>query len=116
MDVITGYLTANPALFKTIVIFVLIVIAYFIFKQFLKLSLVLLLIVLAVAGYYYFQDPKKMSAKFKESIDTVQSGSDQVIKKSKSIYNDSQELIDQTKKVPEDVNKFFKGSEDKAGK
>ncbi len=111
MDAIAGYLTANPTVFKIMIVFVLIVVAYFIFKQFLKLSLVLLLIVLAGAGYYYFNNPHKMSEDVKRSITTVKSG----VEKGKSFYKDSKELIDKTKKVPEDVNKFFKrSSEDKA--
>ncbi|MGV8058577.1 MAG: hypothetical protein AB2L12_11205 [Smithellaceae bacterium] len=116
MDTVMEYLSAHPAILKALVIFAIIVILYFIFKQFIKLALVLLIIVIAAAGYYYFQDPKKMSAKFKESIDTVQSGSEQVLKKSKSFYKDSKELIDQTKKMPGDVNRLLKSTEDKDGK
>ena len=112
MDAITGYLIANPTVFKIMVVFVLIVVAYFIFKQFLKLSLVLLLIVLAGAGYHYFNNPQQMSEDVQKSVSTVKSG----VEKGKSFYKDSKELIDKTKKVPEDVNKFFKSSEDKAGK
>ncbi len=112
MDAITGYLIANPTVFKVMVVLVLIVVAYFIFKQFLKLSLVLLLIVLAGAGYHYFNNPEKMSEDVKKSITTVKSG----VEKGKSLYKDSKDLIDKSKKVPEDVSKFFKSSEDKAAK
>jgi hypothetical protein len=112
MDAITGFLTANPTAFKVMIIFVLIIVAYFIFKQFLKLSLVLLLIVLAGAGYHYFNNPQNMSEDVQKSISTVKSG----VEKGKSFYKDSKELIDKTKKVPGDINKLFKSAEDKAGK
>ena len=112
MDAIIGYLTANPTVFKIMVVFVLIVVAYFIFKQFLKLSLVLLLIVLAGAGYHYFNNPQQMSKDVQKSMSTVKSG----VAKGKSFYKDSKELIDKTKKLPGDVNKFFKSSEDNAEK
>jgi hypothetical protein len=112
MDAITGYLTANPTVFKVMIIFVLIIVAYFIFKQFLKLSLVLLLIVLAGAGYHYFNNPQNMSEDVQKSISTVKSG----VEKGKSFYKDSKELIDKTKKVPGDINKFLKGAENKEGK
>jgi hypothetical protein len=112
MDAIMGYLTANPTVFKVMIIFVLIVVAYFIFKQFLKLSLILLLIVLAGAGYHYFKNPQNMSEDVRKSISTVKSG----VEKSKSFYKDSKELIDKTKKIPGDVNKIFKSAEDKTEK
>ncbi|PKN71564.1 MAG: hypothetical protein CVU54_00645 [Deltaproteobacteria bacterium HGW-Deltaproteobacteria-12] len=116
MDTIMEYLSAHPMILKGIVIFAAVIILYFIFKQFIKLALVLLIIVLAVAGYYYFQDPHKMPEKVKNSINSVKSGSDQVVEKSKSFYKDSQELIDKTKELPRDFNKLFKSAEDKAGK
>jgi hypothetical protein len=116
MDTIMAYLSAHPVILKGIVIFAAIIILYFIFKQFIKLALVLLLIVLVAAGYYYFQDPHKMSEKVKKSMDTVKSGSGQVVEKSKNFYKDSKELIDKTKEVPGDFNKLFKSAEDKAGK
>ena len=112
MEAITGYFTAHPIAFKVVIIFIMIVIAYFIFKQFLKLSLVLLLIVLAGAGYHYFNNPGKMSEDVQKSISTVKSG----VEKSKNFYKDTKELIDKTKKVPGDVNKLLKSTEDKAEK
>jgi glucan phosphoethanolaminetransferase (alkaline phosphatase superfamily) len=116
MDTITGYLSAHPAMFKFIVIFALIIISFFIFKQFLKLSLFLLLVVLVIAGYYYFQDPNKMPERVKKSIDTMKSGTTEVVNKSKSFYKDSKELINKTKELPGDVNKLLKGSEDEKEK
>jgi hypothetical protein len=112
MEEITGYLTAHPAVFKMMVIFALVIIAYFIFKQFLKLSLILLLIVLAIAGYHYFKNPQKMSENVQKSIDTVKSG----VEKSKSFYHDSKKLIDKAKDMPGDVDKLIQGSEDKKNK
>jgi hypothetical protein len=112
MDTIMGYLSAHPSILTALVIFAVLIILYFIFKQFIKLALVLILIALVAAGYYYFQDPNKMSEKVKESIDTMKSG----VEKSKSFYKDSKELIDKTKKVPGDINKLFKDAEDTAGK
>jgi len=96
------YLSAHPAILTVLVIFAVVIILYFIFKQFIKLALVMLIIVIAAACYYYFQDPHKMSEK--------------VVEKSKSFYKDSKALIDKTKEMPGDINKLFKSAEDKAGK
>lgn len=116
MDTVMEYLSAHPAIMTGLVMFAAIVILYFIFKQFIKLALVLLLIILMVAGYYYFQNPQNMSEKVKKSIDTMKSGSTEVVEKSKSFYKDSKELIDKTKKVPGDIFKLLKDAEDQAGK
>ena len=116
MDAIMEYLSSHPAMLTAFVIFAVIIILYFIFKQFVKLALVLLLIAIAAAGYYYFQNPNKMSEKVKESIGTVKFGTDKVVEKSKSFYKDSKELIDKTKEVPGDVNRLLKGEENKARK
>jgi uncharacterized protein YoxC len=74
------------------------------------------LIVLVIAGYYYFQDPRKMPEKVKESIDTMKSGTTEIVKKSKSFYKDSKELINKTKELPGDVDKLLKGSGDEKEK
>ena len=90
------------------VIIVLIVAAYLIFKQFLKLSLVLLLIALAGAGYHYYNNPQKMS----EDVQKVKSG----VEKSKNFYNDSKQLIHKSAALPGEINKLLKGEENKAEK
>jgi predicted neutral ceramidase superfamily lipid hydrolase len=116
MDTITGYLSAHPAVLTMIVILAVIIILYFVLKQFIKLALVLLLIALAAAAYYYFQDPKKMTENVSKSIEAVRSGTGTVVEKSKSMYNDSKKLIDKTTKMPGEINKLLKSSEENSGK
>jgi energy-coupling factor transporter transmembrane protein EcfT len=108
METIAVFFTENPVFFKVMIIIVLIVVAYFIFKQFLNLSLVLLLILLAGAGYHYYNNPQKMS----EDVQKLKSG----VEKGKSFYKDSKELIHKTAKVPGDINRLLKGEEDQTGK
>ena len=116
MDTITGYISAHPAILKFLIIFALIIILYFIFKQFLKLSLFLLLVLLVIAGYYYFQDPHKMPEKIKKSIDTITSGTAEMLKNGKGFYKDSKELINKSTELPGDVDKLLKGSGDEKDK
>jgi hypothetical protein len=116
MDAITGYVASHPTILKMMVIFVLIIIAYFIFKQFFRLSLILLLIILAVVGYFYVQNPQKTSERVKKTIDTVTSGTTNVVEKSKSFYKDSKRLINKSAELPGDVNKLMEGSEKKDDK
>ena len=108
MEAISGFFTENPTAFKVTVVIILIVVAYLIFKQFLKLSLVIFLIAAAGAGYHYYNKPEKMS----EDVQKVKSGGDKL----KNFYKDSKEMIDKTAKLPGEVNKLLKGEEKKAEK
>ena len=112
MSSITEYLSAHPAIITLVVIFVIILILYFIFKQFIKLVLIMLMIVLAVAGYFYFQNPDKMAERIKLTVDTIKSGTNEIVEKSKSFFTDLKELVDKTKEVPGEVNKLLKTADD----
>ena len=116
MDAITGYIAEHPAMLIMIIVFVIMFILYFVFKKLVKLTLVVLFILLAVAGYYYFKDPNKTSEKIKNTIDTVNAGINEVVDKSKNLYKDSKALYEKSKEVPGDVNKLLKDSKEKAGK
>jgi len=60
MDVITGYISAHPSVLVIGVILIIILLMTFIFKSLIKLVLVMLFVLLAAFGYYYFTDPAKM--------------------------------------------------------
>jgi c-di-AMP phosphodiesterase-like protein len=115
MDAITGYIAEHPAMLIMIIVFVIIFILYFIFRRFIKLILVFLFILMAVAGYYYFKDPNKTAEKIKNTIDTVNAGINEVVDKSKNLYKDTKALYEKSKEVPGDVGKLLKDSKEKAG-
>jgi len=106
------YLSTHPAILTGIIIFVAVAILYFIFKQFIKLAIVILLIALLAGGYYYLQDPKKMTEKLKTSMEKVQTGTDKVVEKSKTFYKDSKELLGKAKEMPGDVGTVLKKATD----
>jgi len=112
MEAIFEYVTNHPTVLKILIIFILIVVAYFIFKQFLKLSFLLLLIALAGAVYHYYNYPQKMSEDVRKSVDAIKSGVD----KGKSFYEDSKHLLKKAKEVPGEVNRLISGSKDKETK
>jgi uncharacterized membrane protein len=115
MAAITGYIAEHPAMLITIIVFVIIFILYFVFKKLFKLTLVILFILLAVAGYYYFKDPNKTLEKIKNTVDAVNAGIDEVVDKSKNLYKDTKVLYEKSKKVPGDFGKLLKDSKEKAG-
>jgi uncharacterized protein YoxC len=72
------------------------------------MALILLFVLLAASGYYYFKDPDKMPEKIEKSINMMKSGINEIVDKSKSFRKDSKELLNKTKEVPGDVNKLLK--------
>lgn len=116
MDAITDYISAHPAVITLLVVFVVIILLYFILKQFIKLLLVVLFILMAFGGYYYFKEPDKTAERIKQSVDTLQAGTDEITNKCKNFYRDTKELFNKGKKVPGDINRLLQDSNEKAGK
>jgi Ca2+/Na+ antiporter len=116
MDAIVNYISAHPSVVTLVVIFVVIMLLYFILKQFIKMLLIALFILMAVGGYYYFKDPGKTSEKVKQSVETFQAGTGEITDKLKNLYKDTIALFGQSKKVPGEIDKLLKDSNEKAGK
>jgi len=116
MDAIVNYISAHPSMITLVVIFVAIMLLYFILKQFIKMLLIALFILMVVGGYYYFKEPGKTSERVKQSMETFQTGTGEIKDKFKNLYKDTIELFNQSKKVPGDINKLLKDSNEKAGK
>jgi hypothetical protein len=110
MDAITGYISAHPAVLVIIVIFIIMLILHFIFKNLIKLALVTVFILLAVSGFYYFKDPDKMPEKIEKSINLMKSGINEIVDKSKNFVKDSKELFKKSKEMPGEVDKLLKNS------
>lgn len=108
MDAITGYLSAHPTVFVIIVISLIVLILHFIFKNLFRLALIMLFILLAAFGYYYFQDPEKMTEKIEKSINMMKSGISEMKNSSKNFRKDTKELFKESKEMPREVGKLLK--------
>jgi len=108
MDAITGYLSTHPIVFVIGVIFIIILILHFIFKNLIKLVLIIFFVLLVAFGHDYFKDPATIAKKIKESVEMGKSVISDVAEKSKSIYKDSKELYKKGKEAPRDINKLLK--------
>jgi uncharacterized membrane protein YgaE (UPF0421/DUF939 family) len=116
MDTITGYLSAHPTVFVIVVISLIVLILHFIFKNLFRLTLIMLFILLAAFGYFYFQNPEKMTEKIEKSINMMKSGISEIVNSSKSFRKDSKELFKESKKMPGEVGKLLKETENKLKK
>ena len=108
MDAITGYISAHPAVLVIIVISIIILILHFIFKNLIRLALIMLFILLAASGYYYFKDPEKMPEKIEKSINMMKSGINEIVDTSKSFSKDTKKLFKESKDMPGEVGKLLK--------
>ena len=111
MDAITGYISAHPAVLVIIVIFIIVLILHFIFKNLIRLALIMLFILLAAFGYYYFKDPDKMPEKIEKSINMMKSGINEIVDTSKNFRKDTKELFKESKEMPGEVNKLLKDTD-----
>jgi apolipoprotein N-acyltransferase len=111
MDVITGYISAHPSVLVIGVILIVILLITFIFKSLIKLVLIMLFVLLAASGYYYFTDPAKMPEKVKDSVELMKAGVQELSDKSKSFVTDSKELFKKTKEAPGSLNKLLKDTD-----
>ena len=116
MDAITGYISAHPAVLVMIVIFIIILILHFIFKNLIKLALIMLFILLAATGYYYFKDPDKMPEKIEKSINMMKSGINEIVDTSKSFSKDTKKLFKESKEMPGEVGKLLKDTDKQVDK
>jgi hypothetical protein len=99
MEMIAEFFTEYPIIFQVMVIIFIIFVAYLIFKQFLKLSLALLLIALAGAGYHYYNKPQKIT---------------EDVHKIKKIYKESKNLADKAMNLPKEINKLLKNTDNES--
>jgi len=76
------------------VCFAALVIIYFIFKRIVKAALVILIIALVIAGYFYFKNPDQRPATLGEAWDKARDETGRVVDKGKAAVEKGKELID----------------------
>jgi hypothetical protein len=65
-----------------------------IFKKLVKIALILLLVAIAIGGYFYVQYPEKRPANFGEAIDKARNEAGRVLDKGKETIEKGKELMD----------------------
>jgi hypothetical protein len=87
------------------VCFAVLLIVYFLFKSMIKLALIFFIVIVAVAGYIYFQHPELRPANFKDAVEKVRIGAGNAMDKGKEVYGKRKELLDKGKEA------YIKGKE-----
>ena len=115
MDNLIQNLSAHPMIIIA-VIFVGLLIVYFLFKQLLKLALLFLLILLAVGGYFYFKDPRKMPQNMMETLEKAKTETGKAVEKGKEAYSKGKAIAEKGKKLTEGMDNLLIGKDKKADK
>lgn len=92
MDKLLALISGNPVI-ALVIGFFLLFILYLVFRQFMKLALIIFLIILGLGGYYYLKDPKGMPGNMIESARDVKDKTFEVKDKFKDMYRQGKELM-----------------------
>ena len=100
MEGIVRTASENP-LVAMAVGFAVLLIVYFLFKSLIKLALILIIVAVAIGGYFYFQHPESRPASFKDAVEKARTGAGKAVDQGKEAYEKGKELVDRGKEVYE---------------
>ncbi|MCX5855398.1 MAG: hypothetical protein NTZ24_12665 [Deltaproteobacteria bacterium] len=100
MEGIVHAVTEHP-LIAMAVCFAVLLILYFLFKSLIKLALILIIVALAIAGWFYFQHPESRPASLKDALQKVRTGTEKAVDRGKEAYKQGKELFDKRKEAYE---------------
>ena len=103
---ILDYLSSHP-LAVMAVAFVILLIVYFIFKQLIKLALLLILVALAVGGYYYFKDPHKAPENILQTIKDTRTKSEKLVETGRKAYQKTKDVYKKSEELSKEAKEFI---------
>jgi len=83
------------------VCFAVLLVLYFLFKQLIKLALVMIIIGVAIGGYYYFREPDSRPVDLKDAVEKARIGTGRAVETGKEAVEKGREMIDKGKEVIE---------------
>lgn len=98
MEGIVRMVSENPLVAMGIG-FAVLLIVYFLFKSLIKIALIMLIIAVAIGGYFYFQHPEYRPADLKDAVQKARTGAAKAIDQGKETYEKGRELIDRGKEA-----------------
>ena len=112
MHSISDYISSHP-LAVLAAAFIILFLFYILFKQLIKLALVLILIALAVGGYYYFKDPGKAPENMLQTFRDTRVKAGKVLETGKQAYRKGKEIYEKGKELSKETGDFLKKHEGK---
>jgi hypothetical protein len=96
MEGIVRAMTEHP-LAAMAVCFAVLLIVYFLFKRLIKLALILIIVAVAIGGYFYFQHPESRPTNLKDAMEKARTGAGKALDQGKEAYEKGKELLDKGK-------------------
>lgn len=87
-------------------------VVYFLFKSLIKIGLIVLIIVIAIGGYFYFQHPGAAPVSMEDAFNKAKTGFGKVVEKGQDAWGKGKELIGEGKDVYEKGEKTIKNSKE----
>ncbi len=81
--------------------FAVLLILYVLFKSIIKLALIMIIIAVAIGGYYYFSRPGGKPADFKDAVERARSDAGRAVETGKEALEKSREIVGKGKEVIE---------------
>ena len=100
MEGIVRAMTEHP-LAAMAVCFAVLLIVYFLFKRLIKLALILIIVAVAIGGYFYFQHPESRPTNLKDAMEKARTGAGKALDQGKEAYEKGKELLDKGKNAVE---------------
>lgn len=110
MKEILAYIVNNP-LAVMMTAFAALILCYLLIKKIVKLGLFMILIALAVGGYYYFKAPEQKPKSLQQTLQEARDKSAKLLARSKQTYRKGKELIEKSKDLTKNASEFFKKRE-----
>ncbi|MCX5854104.1 MAG: hypothetical protein NTZ24_05870 [Deltaproteobacteria bacterium] len=111
MDNLIQYVT-NHQFTVGVGVFVALLIVYVTFKKLIKLALLLILLLLAIGGYMYFKDPKRMPENIQETLQKAKEKTGKVVKTGKGVYDKVKAVAEKGVIYSQELREFMKDSKD----
>ncbi len=105
MDDIIKYITSQQFIIG-VCVFVAILIIFFLFKKFLKLVLLFILVLIIFGGYLCFKEPEKMPKSLSETMQKAKESTRSVVEKGRGVYDSVKGVYKKAEKmVTRDLDK-----------
>jgi len=92
--------------------FILLLTVYFFLKSLMKIILFILIIAIAIGGYFYFQRPGTSPASIEEAFKRAKTGSEKVVEKGQDAWGKGKRLVKEGREAYEKGKETIKNSKE----
>ena len=110
MDTVQHYFAAHNLAVMALV-FVGLLLVYFLFKQLVKMAIVLIVILMALVGYFSFKYPGNVWENMKSTLLKAKTEAGGAVEKGKEAYTAGKDLYKKGKAVPVEIKKLLDKNE-----